>query len=112
MNTVKFDNENEPKRVVIKMENGLLMIDKEGIHYDSYKHGTESKVFLNGKIISTGEIKGLSIKGLTSQEITKLIMEIKFGILQQAEKALEQALEEKSPGMIAVISGLITSINL
>lgn len=51
-------------------------------------------------------------KGLTSQEITKLIMEIKFGILQQAEKALEQALEEKSPEMIAVISGLITSINL
>ena len=107
MNTVEFDNENEPKRVVIKMENGLLMIDKEGIHYDSYKHGTESKVFLNGKIISTGEIKGLSTKGLTSQEITKLIMGIKLGILQQAEKALEQAAKERNSAMVAAIAELL-----
>lgn len=107
MNTVEFDNENEPKRVVIKMENGLLMIDKEGIHYDSYKHGTESKVFLNGKIISTGEIKGLSTKELTTQEITKLILGIKFGILQQLEKALDQAIKEKNSTMVAAIAEIL-----
>ncbi|EOK16333.1 hypothetical protein [Enterococcus faecalis] len=107
MNIVEFDNENEPKRVVIKMENGLLMIDKEGIHYDSYKHGTESKVFLNGKIISTGEIKGLSTKELTTQEITKLILGIKFGILQQLEKALDQAIKEKNSTMVAAIAEIL-----
>ncbi|MGF1919056.1 hypothetical protein [Enterococcus faecalis] len=46
-------------------------------------------------------------KGLTSQEITKLIMGIKFGILQQAEKAFEQATEERNSAMVAAIAELL-----
>ncbi|HHX0198596.1 TPA: hypothetical protein ACU3U7_001434 [Enterococcus faecalis] len=46
-------------------------------------------------------------KGLTSQEITKLIMEIKLGILQQAEKALEQAAKERNSAMVAAIAELL-----
>lgn len=34
---------------------------------------------------------------LTTQEIAKLIMEIKLGILQQLEKALDQAIKRKTP---------------
>ena len=46
-------------------------------------------------------------KGLTSQEITKLIMEIKLRILQQAEQALEQATKERNSAMVAAIAELL-----
>lgn len=46
-------------------------------------------------------------KGLTSQEIAKLIMEIKLRILQQAEQALEQATKERNSAMVAAIAELL-----
>lgn len=48
-------------------------------------------------------------KGLTPQEITKLIMEIKLGILQQVEQALEQATKERNSAMVAAIAEILKS---
>ena len=44
---------------------------------------------------------------LTTQEIAKLIMEIKLGILQQLEKALDQAIKEKNSTMVAAIAEIL-----
>lgn len=46
---------------------------------------------------------------LTTQEIAKLIMEIKLGILQQLEKALDQAIKEKNSTMVAAIAEILKS---